>query len=215
MGQYLHFLQRNRAVLLIAFLVIFYTVGTIGILNPSSTDRFLQLSFLNLLLSTLVVLLARKTRFQHFLLFLGLCFITGMSVEWIGTKTGLLFGNYGYGENLGPKLYGVPLVIGLNWGILIATSASLTNRLPLGIFAKVIVASFLMTALDYLMEPVAIKSDYWSWIGEIPLYNYICWFAVSLPLHAIYFRTKLVESNKVYDALFLILSLFFILLNTF
>lgn len=215
MGPLKNFLIQQKEILLIAFLVIFYSVGTIGILTPSVTDQFLELSFLNLMLSMLVVVLARNSKMKEFILFLLLCFSVGMLAELIGTKTGLLFGNYSYGDNLGPKFFGVPFVIGFNWGILIVGSASLVNRFSLPLIIKVIFAALLMTGLDYLMEPVAIESDYWSWEGEIPLYNYICWFVVSLPLHYLYFQTKLVESNKVYDTLFIILCIFFIILNSF
>jgi putative membrane protein len=208
--------KQHKEALLIAVLVIFYTVGTVGISLPAYRDLFLSLSFFNLLLSISIVLLARKQKFQQFLLFLFLCFLTGITVEIIGTKTGLLFGSYSYGANLGPKIYGVPIVIGFNWGILVVGSASFLNRLKnVSLFSKVVLSALLMTLFDVFMEPVAIASDFWSWNGPIPLYNYICWFAVSLPLHYIYFRSGLVETNKVFEALFLIMSLFFILLILF
>jgi bisanhydrobacterioruberin hydratase len=206
---------QNKAILLILFLVIFYTVGTIGLLLPQYREQFLSLSFLNLTLSFLVVLLARSKDRQKFYLFLFLSFMVGMTVEWIGTKTGLLFGNYSYGANLGPKISGVPLVIGFNWGILVVTSASVIEKIKGTVLAKSVLAAGLMTLLDVLMEPVAIKSDYWTWVGEIPLYNYVCWFVISLPLHYLYFKSKLVEANKVYTTLFWILTIFFIILNLF
>lgn len=206
-------LLKNKVIFLILFLVIFYTVGTVGLLLPSFREQFLDLSFLNLILSFLVVLLARVKSHQQFWLFLFLSFLVGMTAEWIGTKTGLLFGNYSYGENLGPKISGVPIVIGFNWGILVVTSASIIHQFKVNFRLKAILSAGLMTLLDVLMEPVAIQSDYWTWVGEIPMYNYVCWFFISLPLHYIYFKTNLVESNKVYTALFLILATFFIILN--
>jgi putative membrane protein len=206
-------LIKNKTVFLILFLVIFYTVGTAGLLLPQYRDQFLSLSFMNLILSFLVVLLARSRDHQKFHLFLFVSFLVGMTAEWIGTKTGLLFGNYSYGANLGPKISGVPLVIGFNWGILVVTSASIINHIKTNVLIKSILAAALMTLLDVFMEPVAIKSDYWTWVGEIPLYNYFCWFIISLPLHYLYFKTNLVESNKVYTSLFVILTVFFVILN--
>lgn len=208
-------MKENKGSILILVIVIFYTVGTVGMMLPEYREQFLDLSFFNLLLSFTIVLLGRNKRLQHFILFLFLCFLTGMLAEWIGTKTGLLFGNYSYGENLGPKISEVPLVIGINWGILVVASASVVMRLKLNFWWSVVASALLMTLFDVLMEPVAIKSDYWTWVGDIPLYNYVCWFAVSLPLHYIYFRSGLAESNKVLDALFLVMSIFFIILNLF
>lgn len=199
---------------LIGFLIIFYTVGTTGILLPRSREWFLDLSFLNLLLSFGVILVARRSKHLFFLGFLLLCFSVGMCAEWIGTKTGLLFGDYAYGENLGPKLWGVPWVIGLNWGILVVTAASLVAKLRLSALLSAVLGAALMTLMDFFMEPVAITSDYWSWhTAKIPIYNYVCWFGVSLPLHYLYYRFELIESNKVFDFLFCILILFFLVLN--
>lgn len=207
---------RFKEPILIAILIIFYIVGTIGILLPSFKDEFLSLSFFNLILSFTVILLARKSQFSRFVLFLLLCFVVGMTVEWIGINTGLLFGNYSYGNNLGAKICGVPWVIGLNWGLLVVSSASVISSLKVSDFWKATFAAFLMTGLDILMEPVAVESDFWNWEnGIIPVFNYVCWFAISLVLQVIYFKFKLAESNKVYIVLFVILIVFFSLLTIF
>ncbi len=208
--------MRIKEPTLIAILIIFYLVGTVGILIPAYKNSFLELSFFNLILSFVVMLLARKKQFLPFLLFLIGCFTVGIAVEWIGIHTGYLFGEYKYGTNLGAKISGVPWVIGLNWGLLIVTSASIINKFTTTIFVKAVLAALLMTGLDYLMEPVAVESNFWKWKnGSIPIYNYVCWFLVSLPLQLVYFKFKLAETNKVFTTLFLILALFFILLTLF
>ena len=209
-------LKTNWSKLLLLILVIFYTVGTVGLLLPERKEYFLSLSFFNLTLSFVILVLARKKNLFLFFLFLIICFIVGFSAELIGTRTGWLFGSYYYGNNLGYKIYGVPLVIGLNWGILIVTSASIANLFKFSNTVKVILSVLLMILLDYLMEPVAIKSDFWHWKNEtIPIYNYISWGLIALPLQIIYFKFKIVETNIVFNALFIILSMFFIILNLF
>ncbi len=206
----------SKVNLLILLLVIFYTVGTVGILTPDYRDTMLKFSPMNLMISFAALLLARKKDFRTFLLMLILCFIVGMIVELIGTKTGLLFGNYAYGSNLGPKFMGVPWMIGINWGILVVCSAAVVNPLKSNIFTKALLAALIMTGLDVLLEPVAIESDFWSWkSGTIPIYNYICWFAIALPLQWINFKVKAVESNKVANGLLVIMTLFFLILNIF
>ena len=209
-------LKTNRSKLLLLILVIFYTVGTVGLLLPEKKEYFLSLSFFNLTLSFVILILARKKNLFLFFIFLIICFLVGFSAELIGTRTGWLFGSYYYGNNLGYKIYGVPLVIGLNWGILIVTSASIANLFKFSNTFKVILSVLLMILLDYLMEPVAIKSDFWHWKNEtIPIYNYISWGLIALPLQIIYFKFKIVETNIVFNALFIILSMFFIILNLF
>lgn len=204
----------SRESVLISVLVIFHLVGLIGLQLSAFREQFLALSFANLMLSFVVLLLSRKSKKMLFLGFLGMCFITGMVAEWIGIHTGLLFGDYQYGENLGVKLYGVPLIIGINWGVLSVCSCSLAYFLNVPIWLKAFVSAGLMTLLDFLIEPVAIVSDYWTWNSpEIPLYNYFCWFIISLPLHWMYFKLGLSEKNKTAVALFFILVAFFGVLN--
>lgn len=205
-------LKNNKDWVLIAFLVIFHTVGVFG-MTSDYRETFLSLSFTNLIVSFLILMLARKQHSIKFYGYLLFIFIVGMGVELIGTKTGYLFGEYSYGKNLGFKFYGVPLIIGINWAVLTICSCSIAHYLNVNNFIKAIVSSALMTGLDFLIEPVAITSDYWTWEGEIPLFNYVCWFLISFLLHLLFFKLKLAEKNKVAVALFVILAIFFIVLN--
>jgi putative membrane protein len=71
-----------------------------------------------------------------------------------------------------------------------------------------------MVALDFLIEPVAMKSDFWTWEnGVIPLYNYLSWGLVGLFLQIVFQKTSLWEENKVNDTLFITMFVFFIVLN--
>ena len=109
----------------------------------------------------------------------------------------------------------VPLIIGLNWGILVVISASLFQRFQLPIFIKIVLATVLMVFLDFLMEPVANDLDFWYWKNDqIPLYNFVCWFAISLILQYFYgYIYKLAESNRVFNVLYFVMVIFFSLLN--
>lgn len=205
----------HKTWILIAILVIFHVVGLVGLLSPIYRDSFLKLSFMNLLLAFIVLLVGRRGNFKPFYWFLVICFFTGMFAEMIGIHTGILFGEYYYGENLGAKLNGVPFIIGINWGILSVGACSVVSRFHNGnIFLSVLMSALLMTLLDVLIEPVAIQSDYWHWkTSYIPLKNYLSWFFISMPLHYLYFKWKLDEQNNVSIALFSILVAFFIILN--
>lgn len=213
-------LNRNyRDWICIAVLVIFYAVGLTGISIAKYRADFLPLSAMNLLLSLTILVISRKTQKQLFLVFLFVCFLTGMLAEWIGIHTGWLFGDYQYDDNLGIKFSGVPLIIGVNWGILSVTCCTVVSNVLSRFSAsnqivKALFSAFLMMLLDVLIEPVAIDSGYWHWNSEnIPVFNYICWFAVAFPLHFVYFRWKLDEQNKVSIALWIILVIFFTVLN--
>ena len=72
-----------------------------------------------------------------------------------------------------------------------------------------------MVFLDFLMEPVANDLDFWYWKNDqIPLYNFVCWFAISLILQYFYgYIYKLAESNRVFNVLYFVMVIFFSLLN--
>ncbi|MDX1446496.1 carotenoid biosynthesis protein [Lishizhenia sp.] len=204
-------LQRYKTGILLGILLIFHTVGLIGLQSEMRQD-FLKLSFLNLSLAFVVLLLGRKNHSRKFYIYAFTIVLTGMVAEWIGVHTGHLFGNYSYGENLGVKIWDVPLIIGINWLVLTMGSTSILAFTNWPILLKAIASAALMTALDLLIEPVAIANEYWMWEGDIPSFNYLSWFFISLVLHFGYFTLGLAEKNKVAVGLFCILSLFFLCL---
>jgi putative membrane protein len=201
---------------LILVLVILHLVGVVGILIPQTRNLVLPLSAINLFLGFIVILLSDRKNITGLLVFSLIAFLIGYGSELIGVHTGALFGNYWYGANLGLKLMEVPLIIGINWGVLAITSASLTQRFIDNIFIKIGVNSLLMVFFDFVMEPVAMKSDFWSWENDvIPFFNYVCWFFVATILQVIYLNFFRTSTNKVLNTLFIIQLLFFIILNFF
>jgi len=198
--------------ILLAILMIFHTVGLIGLHTPSR-NYFLSLSPLNLILALTCLILSFKFSAKLFvdLILIG---IIGFSVELIGVHTHYLFGNYSYGSNLGWKLAEVPLIIALNWSMLSFTAIACVMHLSLPDWVKAVVSALLMTGLDFLIEPVATTSDFWSWKYDIiPLYNYVCWFLIALPIHFYLLKRKTPEQNPVSIGLFLVLIVFFSILN--
>lgn len=196
--------------LLIGILVLFYTVGTVGLLMPAFRNDFLGLSPYNLVLTFIIAVLAHGKWSRSDAVFFAICYTVSMAAEWIGTSTGWLFGTYYYGKNLGLGIAGVPLVIGLNWWVLTISSASISQRISSSVIIRSLIGASLMTILDVLMEPVAMTSDFWHWKdGIIPVYNYVCWFLLAFVLHLLYCKLTSTESNKVFHALFLTLTLFF------
>ncbi|NNJ54838.1 MAG: carotenoid biosynthesis protein [Bacteroidia bacterium] len=98
-------------------------------------------------------------------------------VEYIGVNRGWLFGDYQYGTALGFKFGGVPIIIAFNWVMLCIAGRSFVNLVMKNNLAASALAAVLITAFDFLLEPVAIRFGWWWWTGgEIPLFNYACWF---------------------------------------
>jgi putative membrane protein len=82
------------------------------------------------------------------------------------------------------------------------------------LYFRSIMAATLMVIYDIPLEPYAIYFDMWNWGGAVPLQNYLAWFVISLVLHLVLYRWKLMESpNKVARPLFFIQMGFFLILN--
>lgn len=192
-------------------LVILYTVGIIGI-GGNFDDRIVLLTPLNLLISLGLVFWVHPGTNPPLWKLAGVCFLTGVGIEMLGVQTGLIFGSYQYGPVLGPKILGTPLMIGVNWTMLVYAAGSTINAILKNqhILLKSVLGAALLTVLDFLIEPVAIVLDFWSWENQvIPTQNYIAWFFVALPLLMAYFIILKKTTNKVAILLLVLQFLFF------
>jgi putative membrane protein len=213
--------------------ILFHIIGTTGILFFDK-DFFIRSTPFNLLLMFALLVWTQKEKNKYFLLFLITCFITGIVAEIIGVNTSMLFGKYQYGTVLGPAVMNVPLIIGINWFIIIYCCGisvnillmKLTNRAALiggdtpkimKMLSIIVDGATLAVFFDWLMEPVAIHLKYWHWkgSGEVPFYNYICWFIISILLLVVFHLCKFDKRNKFAVTLLLIQVMFFLLLRTF
>ncbi|MFN7119009.1 MAG: carotenoid biosynthesis protein [Saprospiraceae bacterium] len=206
----------SKSGLAIMVLTILYIIGIVGIYKNIHPD-FILLTPLNLLISLLIVLAFHsKKQDKKLRIFLVISYFAGFSAELYGVQTGQLFGEYAYGRVLGLKLWDTPLMIGVNWMLLSYSIGVTTNHLfsKWHWLFKGIIASLFMVGLDILIEPVAIRYDFWSWAqGTPPLQNYIGWFFVSLPLLSLFAKMQGEIRNKVAIALFVLQILFFFTLN--
>jgi putative membrane protein len=68
--------------------------------------------------------------------------------------------------------------------------------------------------LDSLIEPIAMKFDYWQWADNtIPAQNYIAWWGLSFIFLLIFSKLHFNKQNFVAAILLQVQFLFFILLN--
>ena len=173
---------------------LFHLSGLLGLLYIDK-NLFASLTPLNLFISTTLLFVnqTNATRMKFFIVFA--IFFVGMIAEILGVQYGLIFGNYQYGNNLGLKLLGVPILIGFNWVVLTVICGSISSK----IFKKSKVLSIifgitLMLLIDITLEPIAPVLDYWEFSGsKAPLQNYIGWGITSLitqTLYQYFYKTK-------------------------
>ena len=115
----------------------------------------------------------------------------GFAVELIGVRTGRPFGHYRYGDGLGPKVGGVPLLAAAAWAMMARpawTVAGLIDRRPA---RRVPLAAGALTAWDVFLDPRMAADGYWIWpeggrYEGIPASNFLGWFATAAGVFAVW-----------------------------
>ncbi len=223
----------NKLTISVFLAILLHVCGAFGILFTPYRYWFVAHTPINLLLMTFLLIWNQSSTNKAFFIFAFICFFTGMLTEIIGVNTGLLFGNYSYGNVMGLKLMGVPLLIGVNWFVLVYCCIILMEKLHSQLIKKyheldteppkklmnlslVIDAALLATAFDWLMEPVAVKLNFWQWESMyIPLFNYFCWFIIACFLINIARKLSFNKINAFAIHLLIIQTLFFLTLSIF
>ena len=167
-------------------LAVFYFVGVIGIIVPVTSSFFLDLIPYALLFSFILLAIFHDpiVDSKTLIVFSGI-YLLSFFVEVIGVNSGFIFGEYRYGNNLGIKLLNTPLIIGINWLILVYITASVTWKLKIPGVLKIITASAIMLVYDIILEQLAPVLDMWHWENfRVPLQNYLAWFILALIFHS-------------------------------
>ena len=192
---------------------LFQISGALGIVLGNA-EWFIPLTPLCLSIFLLLIYINnRPNNYQFFIISYSL----GALCELIGVNTGILFGNYSYGDTLGLKLFNVPLVMGVNWFITVYISSSIADKIVNTNYLKIILSLLLILFLDICIEPVAPKMDMWKLTGyeHAPITNYITWAFIALPLIFIYFKQNIKTNFYLSLNIYFSQILFFIAINIF
>lgn len=130
--------------------------------------------------------------------FTVITFVFSLALEALGVSTSAIFGSYSYSDQLGPKVFEVPLVIGLAWvmfsylaWILSRTLTRPLHSRPVQLIVSVLIGAFTMTSWDLFLDPQMVSQGYWQWFDtglEFPgthgigVHNYLGWLAATAVL---------------------------------
>lgn len=198
---------KNYKSYLLCFLILVYVSGSIGfVVNPAFFSPFTPYT---LLLTCFVFLIHSPLADKKFLIaFFSIAFL-GFIIEVIGVKTGLVFGKYSYGNGLGIKLLEVPLIISINWAMLICAGIRIVSGLFTNGKIALLVAVLLVTLIDLLIEQVAPKLDFWQFEGGLPsFHNYLGWIGVAF-FTSYFFYPTIIKGNRNVSLIILILQIIF------
>jgi uncharacterized membrane protein len=193
-------------------LLITHAVGFWGLQLSDLNEYFIFLTPIQLVFTAFLIFAFHQNWDFKFIGIMLLIGILGYLSELLGVKTGLIFGEYHYGETLGFKLFDIPVLIGLNWIILIYCTGNIVIKLDTNSYVKAALGAFLMIAIDYYIEPVAISFDFWTWDttnGIIPIQNYIAWYILSFLFLLLFLKIGLKKVNPMALIGYIIQLLFF------
>ena len=210
-------------------LVLVHTAGAIG-MAFYDTALFSGMTPYNLILMFILLIWNEEEKNKRFLNAFLVAFYVGLIVELIGVNTHQLFGYYTYGNVLGLKFFGVPVLIGVNWFIIVFSAYILADLLLgklyfnkkhsknifFARFLQPLVGASIAVLFDWLMEPVALRLGFWNWDdSKIPVFNYTCWFIFSFLISCAFQVLRIGLTNWFAPFLICIQTIFFIFLRIF
>lgn len=196
------------------YFIIIYIVGLSLSYFELSQPVFQFLIPVNILFSIGVMLLFHQGNKKKALMMLMLVAIISFFVEGYGVNTGIIFGAYIYETALGIKWWNTPLMIGVNWFLLVYCSNVITRKWTKNWLLNALFAASLMLAYDWVLEPVAIHFHFWNWLGgPVPFQNYLAWFVIAFLFQLLFWLFKFQPQNRIAGAIFYIQFGFFVLLH--
>ena len=144
---------------------------------------------------------------------LAVAFAIALTMEYLGSAHGFVFGSYTYADKLEPKVLNqVPVIIPIAWfmmlypawetaGVLVRGFNTESQRsrgihcfTSVSLLLRVAIAALAMTAWDLSLDPRMVADGAWVWRNGgayfgIPLTNFAGWFITSALIYALW--TKL------------------------
>jgi uncharacterized membrane protein len=144
---------------------------------------------------------ARVYGWRGICVFVGISLVVGNVFENLGVTTGFPFGHYAFTDVMGPKVFFVPVLLGLAYvgmaylaWILALVILGVRGNPPAGwrVVTLPLVASVLMVAWDFSQEPVwatVVKAWIWTRGGPyfgVPWSNFAGWFLTVYILYQLF-----------------------------
>jgi uncharacterized membrane protein len=190
--------RRFPAAALLALIFAIYATARVLEIAPSSVPR-LTIIALDVVSALCFALVdgTRRYGLRGILVFAAICIVVGNITENLGVATGFPFGHYYFDQLMGPRLFHVPILLGLAYIGMAYVSWTLgcilAGNHPTASFVAVpLLASFLMVAWDLAQDPVwstALRGWIWRdggpWFG-VPVSNYLGWFATNFAISLLF-----------------------------
>jgi putative membrane protein len=169
------------------FLFIFLTAVGLLLLAIIGTD-IIRITPMYIILN-LGILFYRLGLSKKILSMFLVAALIGYIAEFIGVKTGILFGDYVYGSVLLVEFSGVPLLIGFMWGLVMLCIWMVIPVMKIG-WRSIPLAGALAVLYDFPLEHFATRFDLWGWGGSIPVSNAVGWFFIASIIATVFYKNN-------------------------
>ena len=218
----------------IIILSVIHLISIWGIKSEAAMDFYFPYIAVDILLCFGFLVYYQQHWNMNGVLFLFFTFCAGFIIQAIGVNTvyiekkvffgGYPFGPFVYGSALGPKLWNTPLLIGINWLILIYCIGILLKNLSYSKVQKSLLGASMLVLYDIVLEPMAKRNEMWFWLTKkdplshynpVPLQNYAGWFLFSFLMLIYFYNAKAKIRNPIAPAVFIIMFFFLVALHIF
>lgn len=198
----------------LVLLVVLHVGMLVGLSQLSTQAIFTKLIPLNLLVTLGVMLYFQKHWNIRIILFCLATVVATFLIEVAGIKTGEVFGVFRFGKTLGPKLFDVPVIMGLTWLLLIYAVGVMMKNAKFSVWTNAAIGAAMMVMLDVLIEPVAFRYGMWSFHkNRVPLLNYFAWFVISYAFLSVILNLRAKLRNELAPYVFCVIVGFFLIAN--
>jgi uncharacterized membrane protein len=177
--------------LLWVFIALYVLMSAARLLHNPDLQRLTPFISVAILMGFAIVHGIRRYGWKHFVVFFIVAFVISWSYETLSILTGFPFGHYVYTDNLGPKLWLVPLLIMpayfsmgyIAWTLAHVLLDRYDDRLAgADVVLVPALASFVMVMWDLCIDPASSTiSGAWIWRDGggyfgVPLLNFLGWY---------------------------------------
>jgi putative membrane protein len=176
-------------------------LGAARFLHNSQLERLTPFISVSILMGFAIVHGIRRYGWKHFVVFFIVTFVVSWSYETLSILTGFPFGHYVYTDQLGPKLWLVPLLIMpayfsmgyIAWTLGHVLLDRFDDRLT-GVEVVLVpaLASFVMVMWDLCIDPASSTiSSAWIWRDGggyfgVPLVNFLGWYLCVFTIYLVF-----------------------------
>jgi uncharacterized membrane protein len=206
--------SRHTFIGLSILLAAVHIVWIVGYSLPVTTDLFKALSPLLFAISAIVLFSFHRQFNRSFFRFIAIAFIILIISAIVLSQTGFVYNSFGFGPAIGIQLFGVPLIYPLFWINIIYSAGSITRRLQVVRFMKVVIATMMVLIMDLTIEPVAAKLEFWQWQNPgIPFLENIVTTSIAFIILLIFHLSRFRKTNMIAPVFYITTLLFFAYLN--